>query len=58
MKKHDDTRPDSPSEDLFDLHEDMQTVDYLPVEELNDRVKDEKNKDETKQTSSSERKYK
>ena len=58
MKKHDDARPDSPSEDLFDLHEDMQTVDYLPVEELNDRVKDEKNKDETKQTSSSERKYK
>lgn len=26
---------------LFDLHEDMQTVDAIPIEELNKRVKRE-----------------
>ena len=25
---------------LFDLHEDMQTVDAIPIEELNKRVKE------------------
>ena len=40
---------------LFEMHEDMETVDEIPNEELNERVKDEKNKDETKSTSSSER---
>lgn len=49
---------DTDKESLFDMHEDMQTVDPLPVEELNDQVKDEKNKEDTKNTSSSERKYK
>ncbi len=44
-------------ESLFDMHEDMQTVDPIPVEELNDQVEDEKNKSHTKDTSSSERKY-
>lgn len=32
---------DSDSISLFDLHEDMQTVDSIPVEELNKRVKAE-----------------
>lgn len=30
---------DSDNISLFDLHEDMQTVDAIPVEELNKRVK-------------------
>ncbi|MGE7623742.1 hypothetical protein ACQKMD_11960 [Viridibacillus sp. NPDC096237] len=42
---------------LFDLHEDMQTVDAIPVEELNDTVKDEDNHHGTKSTSSTKRKY-
>ena len=33
---------------------DIQTVDHIPNEELNDKVKDERNKDHTKDTSSSE----
>lgn len=32
---------DSDNISLFDLHEDMQTVDAIPVEELNKRVKTE-----------------
>jgi len=32
---------DSENISLFDLHEDMQTVDAIPVEELNKRVKTE-----------------
>ena len=32
---------DSDKISLFDLHEDMQTVDPIPVEELNKRVKAE-----------------
>ncbi|MFC7687280.1 hypothetical protein [Ureibacillus sp. GCM10028918] len=32
---------DSDNISLFDLHEDMQTVDAIPVEELNKRVKAE-----------------
>ncbi|MBD8026916.1 hypothetical protein H9636_09610 [Ureibacillus sp. Re31] len=32
---------DSESISLFDLHEDMQTVDAIPVQELNKRVKTE-----------------
>lgn len=32
---------DSDNISLFDLHEDMQTVDSIPVEELNKRVKAE-----------------
>lgn len=44
-------------ESLFDMHEDMQTVDAIPVEELNEKVKDEKNKSHSKDTSGSEEKY-
>lgn len=47
----------SDQESLFDMHEDMQTVDPLPVEELNEKVKDEKNKEHTKDSSASETKY-
>ena len=43
-------------ESLFDKHEDMQTVDPIPVEELNEEVKDEKDKRGTKQSSGSEKK--
>ncbi|SOC43952.1 hypothetical protein [Ureibacillus acetophenoni] len=32
---------DSENISLFDLHEDMQTVDAIPVEELNRKVKTE-----------------
>jgi hypothetical protein len=40
---------------LFEMHEDMETVDEIPNEELNQQVKDEANKDETKSNSSSDR---
>ncbi|MBP2000518.1 hypothetical protein J2Z69_001549 [Paenibacillus shirakamiensis] len=45
-------------ESLFDRFESEQTVDPIPVEELNEKVLDEKNKEETKHTSSTEKKYK
>lgn len=45
------------NESLFDMHEDMKTVDPIPVEELNESVKDEKNHRKTKDTSSSEERY-
>ncbi len=32
---------DSDTISIFDLHEDMQTVDSIPIEELNKRVKRE-----------------
>lgn len=44
-------------ESLFDMHEDMQTVDAIPVEELNEKVNDENNHRKTKNTSSSEERY-
>jgi len=44
-------------ESLFDMHEDMQTVDPIPVEELTQNVKDEKNHSHTKDSSSSEKRY-
>lgn len=47
---------DTEKQSIFDRDEEMRFVDAIPVEELNDRVKDEKNKDETKSTSASERK--
>lgn len=43
-------------ESIFDRDKEMKFVDAIPVEELNDKVKDEKRKDETKSTSGSERK--
>lgn len=44
-------------ESLFDMHDDMQTVDAVPVEELNQKVKDEKSHRKTKDDSSSEERY-
>ena len=49
---------DTEKESLFDMHEDMKHVDPLPMEELNDKVKDEENPEHTKSTSASERRYK
>ncbi|QFF97751.1 hypothetical protein PB01_02395 [Psychrobacillus glaciei] len=55
--------PDNPDEvktdkkSIFDMDKGMQTVDPIPVEELNEKVKDEKNKRETKSTSSSEERF-
>lgn len=44
-------------ESLFDMHDDMKTVDAIPVEELNQKVKDEKEHRKTKDNSSSEERY-
>lgn len=44
-------------ESIFDMHEDMKTVDAIPVEELNEKVKDEKDKRGTKSTSASEKRF-
>lgn len=44
-------------ESIFDRDEDMKNVDPIPVEELNEKVKDEKNKHHTKSTSASEERY-
>mgnify|MGYP001450168941 FL=1 len=65
-KDTDFKRMDSPdqvnsdTESLFDKDEEMMFVDPIPVEELNEKVKDEKleNREDTKNTSSSSKKYK
>lgn len=44
-------------ESIYDMHEDMQTVDAIPVEELNEKVKDEENHRKTKDSSASEERY-
>nr|WP_277584942.1 hypothetical protein [Psychrobacillus antarcticus] len=44
-------------ESIFDMDEDMKTVDAIPVEELNEKVKDEKDKRGTKSTSASEKRF-
>lgn len=44
-------------ESLFDRFDSELNVDPIPVEELNEKVKDEEDKDHTKNTSSSEKKY-
>lgn len=46
-------KTDQPS--LFDIHESQLNVDPIPVEELNEKVKDEKDKKGSKHTSSSEK---
>lgn len=48
---------DTDKESLFDIDEDMKNVDPIPVEELNEKVKDERNNRATKSTSSSEKRY-
>ena len=44
-------------ESLLDLYESEQTVDPVPIEELKIQHEDEKNKEKTKNTSTSERRY-
>lgn len=44
-------------ESLFDMHEDMQTVDAISVEDLNMQVQDEQNHHHTKNRSLSEERY-
>lgn len=44
-------------ESLFDLHEDMQHVDPIPIEDQHIEKQDEKVKEETKNSSSSPKKY-
>jgi hypothetical protein len=46
------------NESLFDLYKSEQTVDPIPVEDLKMETKEEKDKEATKHTSSSEMKYK
>ena len=43
-------------ESIFDIDEEMKFVDPIPMEELNDQVKDERHPADTKETSGSERK--
>ena len=49
--------PADPAEgdSLFDTHDDMKTVDHIPLEDLKQEVQDEKHKDHTKDTSSSDK---
>lgn len=44
-------------ESIYDMHDDMQTVDTIPVEDLNQKVEDEKHHRKTKDSSSSEERY-
>ena len=43
---------------LFDLHEDMQTVDAIPVEELNNNLKEERDAIPTKATPHEQKNFK
>lgn len=63
-KKHAKTRYtnnpdvlDTTKESIFDKHEDMKTVDPIPVEELNEKVKDEQQKTKTKNSSATAKRY-
>ncbi|MEK4205188.1 MULTISPECIES: hypothetical protein [Paenibacillus] len=44
-------------ESLFNLHESEQNVDPIPMEDLTLEKQEEKNKEETKHRSSSDKKY-
>ncbi|RED41511.1 hypothetical protein [Paenibacillus sp. VMFN-D1] len=44
-------------ESLFDRFESERNVDPIPVEDLTENMKDEQNKEHTKDSSSSEKKY-
>lgn len=48
---------DTGKESIFDKHEDMKTVDPIPVEELNEKVKDEQHKTKTKDSSVTDKRY-
>jgi len=47
----------SDKESIYDKDPEMQTVDPIPMEELNQQVEDEKQNHHTKDTSSSEERY-
>lgn len=47
----------SDKESIYDKDPEMQTVDPIPMEELNQQVEDEKHNHHTKDTSSSEERY-
>lgn len=44
-------------ESIYDMHEDMQNVDPIPLEDLKMEEREEKNHHATKSNSSSEEKY-
>lgn len=45
-------------ESIYDMHEDMQTVDAIPLEDVRMEEEEENRPRETKSSSSSEEKYK
>lgn len=45
-------------ESIYDMHEDMQTVDAIPLEDVRMEEEEERHHCETKHSSSSEEKYK
>lgn len=65
LKKHTFAKPDmdhpeqyeTDEESLFDKFESEKNVDPLPIEDLNQEVKEERNKTKTKDSSSSEKKF-
>ncbi|PWA11213.1 hypothetical protein DCC39_09580 [Pueribacillus theae] len=42
---------------IYDLHEEEQNVDSIPLEDLKEEMREEKDKHDSKDLSSSERKY-
>jgi len=44
-------------ESIYDMHEDMKTVDSIPLEDLKMEEREEKHRHETKSNSSSEEKF-
>jgi hypothetical protein len=48
---------DTDKESIFDRDESMQNVDPIPVEELNEKVKDEKNNEKKKSTSATDKRF-
>ncbi|WP_301108111.1 hypothetical protein [Sporosarcina sp.] len=45
-------------ESIYDMHEDMQTVDAIPLEDVRMEAEEERHQRRTKDRSSSEEKYK
>ena len=48
---------DTEKESIFDRDEGMKNVDPIPMEELNQKVKDENNNSKTKNTSATDKRY-
>ena len=48
---------DTTKESIFDRDEAMKNVDPIPMEELNQKVKDESNHSKTKNTSATDKRY-